>query len=153
MREKGFPVGAEVRVKTLKQDGRILEKTSKGTYRVALGNLTLEAKEKDLMLVPELKTQRKTKSSAKKFSVSGEITQEKMPEVLDLHGLRVEEALPLVAHFVDQAILQDKDSALILHGLGTGKLLQAVHQFLKKTPTVKRFELDPTNPGFTKVFF
>jgi len=153
MSEKGFLPGAEVRVKTLKQDGRILEKTTKGTYRVALGSLTVEAKEKDLMLVPALKTKKKTKTTTKKFSVSGEITQEKMPEVLDLHGLRVEEALPQVAHFLDQAILQDKDSALILHGLGTGKLLQAVHQFLKKTPTVKKFELDPTNPGFTKVYF
>jgi DNA mismatch repair protein MutS2 len=149
-----FKLGDEVRVKKLKQDGKIIEITTRGTYRVAIGALTIEQKAKELEPAPKDKYSGLTKKlKSKKFLVQGEITLEKMPEILDLHGLRVEEAMPKVSHFLDQAILNDKDCALILHGLGTGKLLEAVHRFLKQTPTVKRFELDPNNPGITRVYF
>lgn len=149
-----YKVGDEVRVKKLKQDGKIIEITTRGTYRVAMGALTIELSGKDLEPAPKEKYSAITKRlKSKKLPIQGEITLEKMPEVLDLHGLRVEEALPKVAHFLDQAILNDKDCAHILHGLGTGRLLEAVHKFLKQTPTVKRFELDPNNPGITRVYF
>lgn len=149
-----YKLGDEVRVKKLKQDGKIIEITSRGTYRVAVGSLTIELPAKDMEPAPKEKYSEITKKlKSKKLPVQGEITLEKMPEILDLHGLRVEEALPKVAHFLDQAILNDKDSALILHGLGTGRLLEAVHKFLKQTPTVKQFELDPNNPGITRVYF
>lgn len=154
MAEHSFQIGDEVRLKKLKKDGKILEITSKGTYRVAVGSLTIELKAKDLEPAPPNKYEEAIeKLRPKRLPIQGEIVHEKMPDVLDLHGLRVEEALPKVAHFLDQAILQDKDVALILHGLGTGRLLEAVHRFLGKTPTVKRFELDQTNPGITKVYF
>jgi len=154
MAENQFKVSDEVRIKKLSQDGKVLEVTSRGTYRVAVGSMTLEVKASEMSRVPESKWKKATKNLKNpKVSVQGKILTEKMPEILDLHGLRVEEALPKVAHFLDQAILQDKDLALILHGLGTGKLLQAVHAFLKKTPTVKHFELDSHNPGVTKVYF
>ena len=154
MAPKEFKVGDEVRIQKLGQDGKILGSTSRGTYRVGIGSMTLELKASELSALPPNKWKKATQLlKSPKVSVQGKIVDEKMPEVLDLHGLRVEEALPKVAHFLDQAILQDKDCALILHGLGTGKLLQAVHQFLKKTPTVTRFELDQNNPGITKVYF
>lgn len=154
MAEKSYKVGDEVRLKNVGKDGVILEITRKGFYRVAVGSMTVEVKERDLNPAPKDKWKKVTeKIKSKKTSVQGEITQEKMPEILDLHGLRVEEALPKVAHFLDQAILQDKDFVRILHGLGTGKLLEAVHKFLKATPTVKHFELEPGNPGITRVYF
>ncbi|NDD05012.1 MAG: hypothetical protein EB078_08905, partial [Proteobacteria bacterium] len=147
-------VGDKVRLKKLGQDGVVLEVTSKGTYRVGVGAISLEVKPKDLVEAPPEKWKHLSeKLKPKKLPVEGEITREKMPEILDLHGLRVEEALPKVAHFLDQAILADKDQVQILHGLGTGRLLQAVHDYLKKTPTVKRFELEQGNAGITRVYF
>jgi DNA mismatch repair protein MutS2 len=154
MAQKSYQVGEEVRVKSLGRDGVITEITSRGTYRVAVGSMNVEVKEKDLSDAPKDKWKGAAdKLKPKKIPFQGEMSLEKMPEILDLHGLRVEEALPKVAHFMDQAILNDKDSVRILHGLGTGKLLEAVHKFLKSTPTVKRFELDQNNPGVTVVYF
>jgi DNA mismatch repair protein MutS2 len=154
MSGNSFKVGDEVRLKKLKQDGKVLEVTSKGTFKVAVGALTIELKGSELEPASANRhADLLKKLKPKVLPIQGEIIHEKMPEILDLHGLRVEEALPKVAHFLDQAILQDKDLALILHGLGTGRLLEAVHGFLKKTPTVKRFELDQTNPGITRVYF
>ncbi|MFM8269208.1 MAG: Smr/MutS family protein [Pseudomonadota bacterium] len=154
MAVKSYRVGDEVRVKSLGKDGIIVEITTKGTYRVAVGSMNLEVNEKDLIDSPPDKWKKATeKLKSKKLPVEGQITHEIMPEILDLHGLRVEEALPKVSHFLDQAILQDKDFARILHGLGTGKLLEAVHKLLKSTPTVKHFELEQGNPGITRVYF
>lgn len=154
MAGKSFQVGNEVRLKSLGKDGVITEVTSRGTYRVAVGSMNIEVKEKDLSPAPEDKRKKLTeKLKPKKLPFQGEMSSEKMPDILDLHGLRVEEALPKVAHFLDQAILNDKDSVRILHGLGTGKLMEAVHRFLKSTPTVKHFELDQSNPGVTAVYF
>lgn len=154
MGEQSFKPGDWVKVKKLGREGQVLEITAKGSYRVALGGLTMEVKPQEVVAAaPERWKKESDRLKVKKLPVEGKITQEKMPEILDLHGLRVEEALPRVAHFLDQAILQDKDEARILHGLGTGRLLEAVHQYLKKTPTVKHFELDPNNPGVTRVYF
>lgn len=154
MAGNSFKIGDEVRLKKLKQDGKIIEVTTKGTFRVAVGSLTIELKANEIEPAPPNRHGDLLKKlKPRRLPIEGEIIHEKMPDVLDLHGLRVEEALPKVAHFLDQAILQDKDLALILHGLGTGRLLEAVHGFLKKTPTVKRFELDPKNPGITRVYF
>lgn len=154
MAEQTFKTGDRVRLKKLGQEGVILEITTKGTCRVGVGAMTLELKPQELALAPPEKWKNLSeKLKPRKLPVEGEITREIMPEILDLHGLRVEEALPKVARFLDQAILADKDQAQILHGLGTGRLLEAVHQFLRKTPTVKRFELDPSNPGVTRVYF
>ncbi|MFM6372805.1 MAG: Smr/MutS family protein, partial [Microcystis panniformis] len=35
----------------------------------------------------------------------------------------------------------------IIHGKGTGKLRQGVHDFLSRHPQVKRFQLAPQNEG------
>ena len=154
MSEAKFKVGSPVGVKKLGQEGVVLEITSKGTYRVGCGSMTLEVAEKDLAPAKPDKYKKISKNLKKRpFAVQGEITSEKFNEALDLHGMRVEEALAKVSHFIDQAILADAPKAKILHGLGTGKLLEAVHKFLRQTSVVKHFELDPTNPGVTIAYF
>ena len=35
----------------------------------------------------------------------------------------------------------------IIHGKGTGRLRQGVHEFLKSHPQIERFELAPQNEG------
>jgi len=154
MATKHYQVGDEVRLKKLGKDGVIVEITKKGSYRVAIGAMNLEVKEAELVPAPQEKWKKATeKWKPKKHSIQGAITAEKIPEILDLHGLRVEEALPKVAHFLDQAILADKECVRILHGLGTGKLMEAVHKFLKSTSVVNHFELEEGNPGITRVYF
>lgn len=58
---------------------------------------------------------------------------------LDLHGLRVEEALERLDKFLSDALLAGFDEVLVYHGVGTGKLAFAVREFLKKHPRVKSF--------------
>ena len=57
----------------------------------------------------------------------------------DLRGMRADEALEAVTHFVDDAILLEQPRVRILHGTGTGALRELVRQYLKTVPGVKTF--------------
>ena len=66
---------------------------------------------------------------------------------LDLHGVRVEEALERVEHFLDQALFQGMSQVRIIHGIGTGALRQAVRERLNKHPLVALFRPDEISSG------
>ncbi|WP_267383734.1 endonuclease MutS2 [Cyanobacterium sp. uoEpiScrs1] len=64
---------------------------------------------------------------------------------LDIRGSRVAEAEPNL----ENAISKSTQSGIlwVIHGKGTGKLRQGVHDFLRLHPQVDRFELAPQNEG------
>jgi DNA mismatch repair protein MutS2 len=66
----------------------------------------------------------------------------------DLRGLRVDEALDRVASALDDAATAGADRLVIVHGLGTGALRKAIHEYLRSAPYVTRFEAaDPREGG------
>jgi len=69
---------------------------------------------------------------------------------LNLVGLRVDEAIPLVDRLLDQAILQGAERVDIIHGTGTGRLKRAVREHLQHHVMVKAIHGD-VNPGVTFV--
>jgi len=69
---------------------------------------------------------------------------------LNLVGLRVDEALPLVDRLIDQAVLHGSERVDIIHGVGTGRLKRAVWDHLKHHTLVKDLHADD-NPGVTVV--
>lgn len=76
-------------------------------------------------------------------------TRETTRAELDLHGYRVEEAVNELDRYIDRALLANYHEVRIIHGLGEGKLYRAVHDYLRKNPTVKhyRFGLDVEGGG------
>jgi DNA mismatch repair protein MutS2 len=74
---------------------------------------------------------------------------EQLPR-LNVVGLRVDEALPLVDRLLDQALLQGAEKVDIIHGVGTGALKRAVWDHLKHHQAVKDLHAD-ANPGVTVV--
>ncbi|MDR2151286.1 MAG: Smr/MutS family protein [Helicobacteraceae bacterium] len=66
---------------------------------------------------------------------------------LDLHGLRAEEALEKLDKFLSDALLAGFDEAIIIHGVGSGKLARVVREALKAHPRVKEFMQAPANMG------
>jgi DNA mismatch repair protein MutS2 len=63
-------------------------------------------------------------------------TQRPAPE-LDLRGMTVDEALPLVDQRLDDAARAGLAELRIIHGKGTGALRQAVRQMLRKHALVR----------------
>jgi len=56
---------------------------------------------------------------------------------LNLIGQRVDDALEESDKFLDRALLEGKKAVRIIHGFGTGKLRQAIRDYLRKHPAVK----------------
>ena len=66
---------------------------------------------------------------------------------LKLIGMRVDEAIPLVDKFLDDAFLADAASIRIVHGFGQGRLRAAVRDLLKAHPHVTGFRDGAPNEG------
>ncbi len=66
---------------------------------------------------------------------------------LNIIGLRVDEALPLVDRLLDQAVLHGCRQVEIIHGLGTGRLQQAVRQHVRQHCMIKEVHSGETTQG------
>ncbi len=66
---------------------------------------------------------------------------------LDLHGLRVDEAIEKLDRYLSDVLLTGYDEVLVFHGVGSGKLAYGVKEFLKTHPSVKSHEDAPVNMG------
>ena len=58
---------------------------------------------------------------------------------LDVRGMRGDEAVDAVMHFIDDAILIGMSRVRILHGTGSGILRQLIRQYLNTIPNVSHF--------------
>ncbi|MGB9879336.1 MAG: Smr/MutS family protein, partial [Anaerolineae bacterium] len=80
-----------------------------------------------------------------------------MPSVeLNIRGMRVEEALPLLNKYLDDAYLASLPYVRIIHGKGTGTLRKVVREILAEHPLVASFrpgELNEGGEGVTIVKF
>ena len=67
--------------------------------------------------------------------------------VLDLHGLRADEAIEKLEEFISNSLIAGFDEVLIYHGIGTGRLSVVVRDFLKSHPKVVDFTDAPPKAG------
>ena len=58
---------------------------------------------------------------------------------LDLRGARVDEALEALSRYLDDAALAGLEQVVVIHGLGTGALRDAVREQASAHPLVKTF--------------
>ncbi len=80
----------------------------------------------------------KIKDNAVTNHIKGEIV---------LVGKRVEEALDLLEAYLDKAIDSNFDTVNVVHGRGTGQLRKAVHEYLRKSSTIKSYRLAENQEG------
>jgi DNA mismatch repair protein MutS2 len=73
------------------------------------------------------------------------ITVRTSQNTIDLRGSRVADAEFDLEKAISQAI--NSGVLWIIHGKGTGRLREGIHEFLKHHPQVDRFELAPQNEG------
>lgn len=152
MSEKKFKVGDRVHLKKLGKEGLILEFQADGVF-VDVGGWKMKCLEKDLSPPNVSKWSKKRDQLVPKYAPPALAKGEKVQETVDLHGLTVSEALPLVQKLIDRAIIAGLERVSILHGVGTGTLLQAIHKYLASQSVVGKFMLDENNPGVTWVYF
>ena len=73
---------------------------------------------------------------------------------IDLRGKRVEQALSDLDIFLNRSLVSNLKKIYILHGKGTGALMESIQKFLKKQPFVKSYKFandDIGGVGLTEV--
>jgi DNA mismatch repair protein MutS2 len=68
-------------------------------------------------------------------------------EQIELRGQTLDEALPKVERFLDQAFRAGAPRLRVVHGKGTGRMRQAVRDMLARHPLVKAFDFAPPREG------
>jgi DNA mismatch repair protein MutS2 len=149
-----FPIGADVVVRSFgKKRGVVVAADRNGRYRVRMEGLTVSCKEWDLEL-PAAGSTSQGESRSKGHESGAAVRKDAAPpQRLDLHGLRVDEAMARVVGEIDRSLMRGADRLEIVHGRGTGRIKSALHRHLATMPVVKAFGLDHANPGVTWVYF
>ena len=134
-----------VYITTLSQNGTIISNINKNNeVQVQIGQIKTNINIKYLEKAKNeqnYNTKKETKSSYK-ISKTKNIASE-----INVIGLTVEEAIPIVDKFLDDCILAKLQTTRIVHGKGTGKLRQGIHTYLKKHPKVKSFRVGTYGEG------
>lgn len=91
-------------------------------------------------------THKSSHSQAQTSNVSKPITNIRTSQnSVDIRGQRVHNAEPILEKAISSAT--EMGTLWIIHGKGTGKLREGVHEILERHPQVERFELAPQNEG------
>ncbi|MBP3831359.1 MAG: Smr/MutS family protein [Clostridia bacterium] len=145
--ESEITIGAKVFVSTLGQNGIVLSKISKSKeVQVQIGliktNVSIKFLEKPKKLKDDLTAKPTSSYSTRNASKTKTANSE-----INVIGLTVDEAIPLVDKFLDDCFLAKLQTARIVHGKGTGKLRKGIHSFLKKNKRVKSYRIGTYGEG------
>lgn len=142
----GVKVGDRVRVEGLRTEGVLMsvEERSKRA-EVMMGDRRVKVSLSDLR--PSSGEENKEDHRSQVPSPPGAGVED-VPSELNIIGLTVDEALPLVDRFIDQALLHGREKVHIIHGIGSGRLRDAVARYLRDHSRVKSYGLgDPMKGG------
>jgi DNA mismatch repair protein MutS2 len=143
-------VGEKVRVKDNGMVGEVT-KVSNKAVTLAVGNLSTKM---PLDRVERISSNEYKAAAKESFRPPQQredpgITARKLNfrSELDVRGERLSDALDIVTHYIDDAMMLGMGSVRIIHGKGTGALRAAVHQYLKTCKYVKRYRLGRYGEG------
>ena len=135
--------GAEVLVGERRRRGTVVRKGKKGSWIVAVGNMKMSVDENEIDR-PQSKKERKV-------SVDYDSSAARPALLLDLRGMRYEEASTALVDQLDQAVMSGLRSFEIIHGKGEGVLQKAVQDVLSAHPGVENFRFArPESGGYGK---
>ncbi len=144
-------VGEKVRIPSLNQTGEVLsldEAAEEIVVRFGLMKMNISLSEIESLTGEKVEVKPKAKSTPAKTTVkskSAPVMIRTANNTLDIRGSRVANA----EVDLEQAIAAATESGVlwVIHGKGTGRLRQGVHEFLQRHPQVARFELAPQKEG------
>ncbi len=137
--------GDAVYVSSLGHEGVVLSvDTRSGKARVQAGRMELDVVLNDLFTPLGKEKAREKKPGGSSWNLDAEQTA---PHELKLIGLRVDEALDILEPFLNHALLAGMREVRIIHGLGTGRLRNAVREFLTRHPLVEGHRAGESHEG------
>ncbi len=135
-----FKVNDYVSIRNSNQRG-VIESLQKNKAVVNVNGLRMTVSLNNLSYLKEKPQQKKEKShvSVKKPG--------SMPLELNLIGYRVDEALPILDKYIDDAILLKAPFLRVIHGFGTGALRKGIWTHLKNNPFIEEMRYGGESEG------
>lgn len=148
---KTLRLGDGVKVLSLNLNGTISSlPDAKGNLFVQMGILRSQVNISDLELIQEPSVGGHAPGSHRKGSGSSNIKMSKSVSVspeINLLGMTVDEAIPQLDKYLDDAYIAHLQQVRIVHGKGTGALRSGIHKHLKRVKTIKEFHLGEFGEG------
>jgi DNA mismatch repair protein MutS2 len=148
------PIAVGLKVMTSFGNIGTVEKIDGMTAEVLVGSMRMREKLKNLKAVTEASVElakpkqgklEKLQNQAKETNLRFE-TEETKAEI-NLIGKKTIEIDDDIDRFLDEAYLNGRQTVRIIHGMGTGALRAAVHDFLRHHQHVSRYNLAAQNEG------
>lgn len=147
LKPSDLKIGDNVRILSLNSNGTVNTlPNEKGDLFVHAGLLRTQVNISDLELLPEEKPQQDKKNK----NGSGRIRMDKSASIhqdINLIGMTVDEAMPVLNKYLDDAYLAHLTQVTVIHGRGTGALRKAVHNQLSRLKYVKGYRLGEFGEG------
>lgn len=137
--------GDRVYVPGLNSDGEVMSLDG-DEAEVQVGQLRVRVEAATL----ELKSRAADRAPARESRDGGGVSMpraESPGTEIHIRGMTVEEAIPVVEGYIDQAYLASLPWVRIVHGKGTGALRSAVRDLVRHHPLVKEFKSAPREEG------
>ena len=132
----------KVFVTTFNQEGIVLSNISKDNeVLVQIGSIKMSININNLQKVNDKKSDSKSNISYK-VSKARSLNSE-----INVIGENVLDATALIDKYLDDCAMAKLPSVRIVHGKGTGKLKQGIHEFLKHHPHVKSYRVGTFGEG------
>ena len=132
-------VGEKVRIKDNGMAGEVIRVSNKAVT-VAIGNITSKMPLDRVERISSNEYKAAVKESVKPRSAQDDSglreRRLKFSPELDVRGERVSDALDIVVHYIDDAIMLNIGSVRIIHGKGTGALRDELQKYLRTIPGV-----------------
>lgn len=144
--KENISIGQTVFIKKLNQNATVLTLPNKSNQlQVQFGVITMNVKLEDLALPTNTVNAQKATHSSTSFKNSFK-AKNISPEI-NVIGMTVDEAIPIIDKYLDDASMSGLDNIRIVHGKGTGKLRSGIHQFLKNNAHAKSFRFGTFGEG------
>ena len=141
-------VGSIVRIDGQDTYGQVVE--IKGKKAVVESNslrMTIPIERLTATAKQKLPTERSTASGQRSLYSDVNEKRAKFNPTLDLRGRRADEAVDLLHHFLDDALLLGEKEVRILHGKGYGILMSVIREQLHASREVKRYRPERVELG------
>ena len=146
--------GSKVFVQKLRAVAEVLEVSSTGQLRVAVGPMKLTVT-LDEVRAPDMSTP--TVTSSRRAPPRGALVPDASPSravpiqtsdnTCDVRGLRADDAVAMTTSFLDRSLNESQEVAFVIHGHGTGSLREAIRTSLKTSPYVSYFRAGESGEG------
>ncbi len=154
---KSVKPGDMVHVASMELDATVVSgPDAKGYVQLKAGLMKMRAQMSDLRTLTS--TQQLIKKEQKKLERKRSMREQRVDvmaravrQELDVRGMALDEAIPEVQKFIDDAVISSLGEVSIIHGNGMGVLRAGIADCLKRHPSVSSFRLGRYGEGETGV--